>query len=178
LLFNHQMILSDEPLEPPNEELYGKGAPWEAPELAHFNYIAMFKRIAEVAAEQGILVMMAAHRLGPRDWPGNGLWYNGVMTEERVKESWTKIAQALCHDSWNVFAVDLQNEPHASSWAKHNDRTDWGRAAERLGDHVLSKCASKDHTFCASLLGRGLCLDRNGCLQVCALADLRGGCGV
>lgn len=141
LLFNHQMILSDEPLEPPNEEKYGKGAPWEAPELANYRYIAMFKKIAEVAAEHGILVMMAAHRLGPADWPGNGLWYNGQITEARVRESWSKLAQAMCHDSWNVFAVDLQNEPHKSSWAKGDTRTDWGRAAERLGDHVLSQCA-------------------------------------
>ena len=141
LLFNHQMILSDEPLEPPNEDLYGKGAPWEAPELENYKYMAMFKKIAEVAAEHGILILMAAHRLGPTDWPGNGLWYNAIITEEKVKESWTKISEAMCHDSWNVFAVDLQNEPHSSSWAKGDEATDWGHAAERLGDHVLSKCA-------------------------------------
>ena len=141
LLFNHQMILSNEPLEPPNEEVYGKGAPWEAPELAHFRYIDMFKKIAEVAAEHGILIMMAAHRLGPQDWPGNGLWYNAQINEDRVRESWTMIAEAMCHDSWNVFAVDLQNEPHKSSWGKGDQHTDWGHAAERLGDHVLSQCA-------------------------------------
>ena len=141
LLFNHQMILSNEPLEPPNEEQYGKGAPWEAPELAHFRYLDMFKKIAEVAAEHGILIMMAAHRLGPQDWPGNGLWYNAQIGENRVRESWSMIAQAMCHDSWNVFAVDLQNEPHKSSWGKGDQRTDWGHAAERLGDHVLSQCA-------------------------------------
>ena len=40
----------------------------------------------------------------------------------------------------SVFAVDLQNEPHASSWAKGDDK-DWGHAAERLGNHVLRKCS-------------------------------------
>ena len=45
------MILLDPPLEPPNENVYGKGAPWEAPELAHLTYLQMFEKIAEVAAE-------------------------------------------------------------------------------------------------------------------------------
>ena len=30
-LFNHQNVLLDTTLEPPNEAKYGKGAPWEAP---------------------------------------------------------------------------------------------------------------------------------------------------
>jgi endoglucanase len=37
-------------------------------------------------------------------------------------------------------AVDLQNEPHSSSWAKGDIETDWGHAAERLGNHVLNQC--------------------------------------
>ena len=68
LLFNHEMILSNAPLEPPNTAVYGAGAPWESPELAHLNYIDMFDKIAEVAEEHGILILMAAHRLGPADW--------------------------------------------------------------------------------------------------------------
>ena len=145
VLFNHQMILDDTPLEPPNHEWCTAHnvdpCGWEAPELENFRYLAMFKKIAEVAADHGILIMMAAHRLGPADWPGNGLWYNGQIDEARVMQSWAKIASEMCHDSWNVFAVDLQNEPHKSSWAKGDQRTDWGRAAERLGDNVLSHCA-------------------------------------
>ena len=35
ILFNHEDVLKNSPLEPPNEAKYGKGAPWEAPELAH-----------------------------------------------------------------------------------------------------------------------------------------------
>ena len=140
LLFNHQMVLSNAPLEPPNEVVYGAGAPWEAPELAHMSYLEMFDKIAEVAADHGILILMAAHRLGPTDWPGNGLWYNTVITEDLVLESWRTLAEKLC-GRWNVFAVDLQNEPHSSSWGKGDERTDWGHGAERLGDHVLDHCA-------------------------------------
>jgi hypothetical protein len=137
-LFNHKTILDDETLEPPNEEVYGKGAAWEAPELENYKYLDMFHKLAEVASEHGILVMMAAHRLSPSAWPGDGLWYDATVSEQGVKESWSKIAAKLC-GQWNVFAVDLQNEPHASSWGKGGTK-DWGHAAERLGNHVLSSC--------------------------------------
>ena len=67
-LFNHKTILDDMTLEPPDEVKYGKGAPWEAPELQNFKYIDMFKRLAEVAADYGILIMIACHRLNPQAW--------------------------------------------------------------------------------------------------------------
>ena len=141
LLFNHQYMLSNEPLEPPNEAVYGVGAPWESPELAHYRYLDMFAKITDVAAEHGILIMMAAHRLTPTAWPGNGLWYSEEVSEARVLESWDLIMQKMC-GKWNFFAVDLQNEPHASSWAKRGGTAaDWGHAAERLGNHVLQQCA-------------------------------------
>lgn len=49
------------------------------------------------------------------------------------------MAGVLC-GQWNVFAADLQNEPHASSWGKGDPATDWGLAAGRLGNHVLQAC--------------------------------------
>ena len=83
--------------------------------------------------------MMACHRLEPNAWPGDGLWYSERVSEAKVMQSWDTLAAALCAQ-WNVFAVDLQNEPHAASWGKGlGDASDWGHAAERLGDHVLSK---------------------------------------
>ena len=139
-LFNHETILSDPTLEPPDEAKYGIGAPWESPELAGFSYVDMFVKLAEVAAEHGILVMLTCHRLRPSAWPGDGKWFDRVITEERVKASWDKLADRLC-PQWNVFAVDLQNEPHGSSWGLGmGDKSDWGHAAERLGNHVLSRC--------------------------------------
>ena len=37
-LFNHEDVLANPTLEPPNEAEYGIGAPWESPELAHSRY--------------------------------------------------------------------------------------------------------------------------------------------
>ena len=139
-LFNHETILSDPTLDPPDEAKYGVGAPWESPELVGYSYVDMFVKLAEVAAEHGILVMLTCHRLRPSAWPGDGKWFDTVITEERVKESWDKLADRLCAQ-WNVFAVDLQNEPHGSSWGLGmGEKSDWGHAAERLGNHVLSRC--------------------------------------
>ena len=50
LLFNHEMILSDAPLESPDTAKLGENAKWEAPELAHFRYLQMFEALAEVHA--------------------------------------------------------------------------------------------------------------------------------
>ena len=146
LLFNHQMIRSDEPLEPPNTAIYGADAPWEAPELEGYTYLEMFEKITDVAAEHGVLIMMAAHRLTPMAWPGNGLWKddNGesgtIMSEGMVMQNWEAILNRLC-SKWNFFAVDLQNEPHAASWGKGDESTDWGMAAERLGNRVQQHCS-------------------------------------
>ena len=139
-LFNHDSVLGDAMLEAPNEKVYGVGAPWEAPELAHYSYLDMFLKLAQVAAEHGILVMIAAHRLRADAWPGDGLWFDAATPEVRVKTSWEKVAAKLC-PQWNVFAADLQNEPHAASWGKGDPGTDWGQAAERLGNQVLSSCS-------------------------------------
>lgn len=34
---------------------------------------------------------------------------------------------------WNVFAIDLKNEPHGeASWGDSHPATDWNKAAERI----------------------------------------------
>ena len=130
-LFNHENMLLDRPLD--QVAMYG------AQLLAGASYSQMFLRMAQEAADQHLLVMMAAHRLRPDAWPGDGLWYDGRLTEADVLDSWTKVANTLC-TQWNVFAVDLMNEPHAASWGTGNRATDWNSAAERIGNHILRLC--------------------------------------
>ena len=138
-LFNHQSVLNNAPIPTTiinpikNPDLIsmetGHGVP----------YIEMIKVTARTAARSNILVVIAAHRLTPNGWPGNGLWYSDEVPESRVKESWTKLAEELCGD-WNVVGVDLYNEPHKATWGQGLATTRWDLAAKRLGDHVLSKC--------------------------------------
>ena len=134
LLFNHEMVLDDTLLARTST------GSWESEELAHLTYLRMFKKIAEVAAESGILVLMAAHRLAATKWPGDGLWYDNQQTETKVMQSWRKISEALC-SQWNVFGVDLVNEPYAASWGKpQGPAMDWPAAASRMGNEVLTSC--------------------------------------
>ena len=108
--------------------------------LFQTRYIPMFEKMAREASKRGILVMIACHRIKGDAWPGKGMWYDESLgfSEEVVKQSWSKLAKALC-PHWNVIAADLQNEPHSSSWAK-DPNTDWNLGAARIGNHVLSQC--------------------------------------
>ena len=128
--FNHRSMLSAEPIELPGT--------LKAKTLRGLTYPQMFLRLAQYAGKHGILVMLTCHRTTPGAWPGDGLWYDKDISEEDVLDSWSIVADELCAQ-WNVFAADLQNEPHKASWGKGLD-TDWDKAAERIGNHVLSKC--------------------------------------
>eukprot|EP00966_Prymnesium_polylepis_P177823 4117984-Prymnesium_polylepis.1 len=99
----------------------------------------MFKQLAISAAESNILILLAAHRVSPEAWPGDGLWYDSSISEQSTMDSWTKIAEELC-GQWNVVAVDVFNEPHKATWGQGGDDTRWDKAATRLGNHILSKC--------------------------------------
>lgn len=128
LLFNHEHILKNDIVNAPQSERL----------LFQVRYIDMFRVLSREAAKRGILVMMGCHRITHDAWPGDGLWYGQGYSPARVLESWTALARALC-DEWNVFAVDLQNEPHSASWGKSLP-TDWNKAAEQIGNHVSKVC--------------------------------------
>ena len=130
LLFNHEDVLKDDIVETPPEEA----------SLFQVRYLEMFGVIAREAARHGIIVLVACHRVTPEAWPGEGLWYDTKRgyTESTVRQSWSRVADALC-GQWNVFGADLQNEPHASSWGKGLS-VDWNKGAERIGNHVLRAC--------------------------------------
>merc|ERR1740139_1569036 len=130
LLFNHRDVLESSQLS------WDERA--QASELDGLSYLEMFVQIARQAARQGLIVLMACHRLNSQAWPGGGLWYDGDIDERAVRRSWSMLGAALC-GQWNVFAVDLQNEPHQASWGAGRP-TDWDQAATRLGNHVLAAC--------------------------------------
>lgn len=102
-LFNHESVLREG--APIASSKMRTGGPLKgtsihtiahAPELEGVTYLEMFLALANQAAERGLLIMLAAHRLDPSAWPGGGLWYSSRITEANVLESWTKVAAKLC----------------------------------------------------------------------------------
>lgn len=136
-LFNHESVLKNDIVEITKEEERTE------PLLFQVRYLDMLVLVAREAARRGMLIMLACHRIKPDAWPGAGLWYDESIgyPEERIKESWTRLSDALC-GMWNVVGVDLQNEPHSSSWGKGLP-VDWNHGAERLGNHVLQARATR-----------------------------------
>ncbi|KAL1524913.1 hypothetical protein AB1Y20_019791 [Prymnesium parvum] len=142
ITFNHESVLM-------NEEVNSGWGFTYAPELhdKHTRFLEMIARVARAAARRGIFVVLAAMQLQkdplPKADPALGLWSSSSFSEERVKQSWTKLARALCAVP-NVIGVDLMHEPYRAVWGypgAAGAALNWNLAAQRLGDHVLSECA-------------------------------------
>ena len=95
--------------------------------------------------QAGIFVVLDMHTL---EVDGNqGLWCDpnsrGECTaneEAPIREAWEVLAARYC-SSPNVVGADLFNEPYSATWGLGSSGTDWGLAAGRLGNHVLSHCS-------------------------------------
>mmetsp|Transcript_13180 Transcript_13180/g.31358 ORF Transcript_13180/g.31358 Transcript_13180/m.31358 type:complete len:515 (-) Transcript_13180:204-1748(-) len=130
------------------------------PELVDANYRDMLRTIIRHASRRQLLVLLACHRLRrsykddkhPANWPGtwNGLWFERnttaaeLLSEEKVSLLWSSVASTLCNE-WNLFAVDLMNEPHMGFWGSVESTSysdaDWSAGAAKLGNSVLRACA-------------------------------------
>ncbi|GMS96544.1 hypothetical protein PENTCL1PPCAC_18719, partial [Pristionchus entomophagus] len=88
------------------------------------------------AAERGLLVSLSHDQLEARNsiFPPS-LWYNSVYSEELVIRIWDALI-ARYKNQWNVFAIDLKNEPsyeeELATWGNSNKSSDWNKAAERM----------------------------------------------
>ncbi|GBF95880.1 1,4-beta-glucanase [Raphidocelis subcapitata] len=106
------------------------------PELQGLTTGQVMDRFVEECAKRGLLVMPDMHRLAAaKDIPE--LWYDAEYPESSVLRAWRTIALRY-KNCWNVFAADLNNEPHGcASWGDGNIATDWQLAAQRIGGVVL-----------------------------------------
>lgn len=71
-----------------------------------------------------------------------GLWSSSDFSENAIKDSWSKLADELCSVR-NIIGVDLYQEPYNAVWGypgTAGQTLNWNLAAERQGNHVLSKC--------------------------------------
>ena len=70
---------------------------------------------------------------------GSGTWISSTVSEELALRSWQRLARLTC-SQWNIVGVDLFTQPYKASWGAGDLNSDWNRAAERIGNHVLSLC--------------------------------------
>ena len=108
------------------------------PELDNLGHLARLARFVDLAAQHNLLVMLDMHRL--RATGGiTELWYDGSTPYPRVLEAWYNVMDALV-EKWNLFAVDIKNEPHgAATWGAGNPGTDWNRAAEDIANRIYGR---------------------------------------
>ncbi|GMT24589.1 hypothetical protein PFISCL1PPCAC_15886, partial [Pristionchus fissidentatus] len=89
------------------------------------------------AADRGLLIMLDNHRITASGGISE-LWCNNEYPESQLISLWQKLVDRYSN-RWNVFAIDLKNEPHDSaSWGNSNAATDWNKAAERIINNLSS----------------------------------------
>jgi len=81
------------------------------------------------------------------------LWYNnGTYTEAYVLSAWDTLLQRFA-SKWNLFALDLKNEPHdEASWGMNRPWSDWNKAVERFVTYL----ANNNPTFKGFFFVEGL----------------------
>eukprot|EP00039_Didymoeca_costata_P032197 m.37038 g.37038 ORF g.37038 m.37038 type:complete len:975 (+) comp9235_c0_seq1:305-3229(+) len=97
------------------------------------------------AAKEGILIMLDLHRITPQSGI-TPLWYDPtgshaqdgfeIRSTDDIKPILTTMVQRYGH-YWNMFAIDLKNEPHGATWGTGTLQTDWNTAAQTLGQHII-----------------------------------------
>ena len=105
------------------------------PELMGLLSSQILDKLVVAAQQRGILILLDMHRLMSTSGISE-LWYDNVVTEEKVIESWKNMINR--YNQWNIFAVDIKNEPHgAITWGDNNTKTDFALWAEKCGNILL-----------------------------------------
>jgi endoglucanase len=95
----------------------------------------LLSRFIDRCAERGLMVMLDMHRLNELEI--SELWYDDEYTEAEVLQGWDNILD-VCKDKWNVFALDIKNEPHGiASWGLKCEQ-DWNTGAETITNHIIA----------------------------------------
>ena len=110
--------------------------------LADLSYLDFLRRVVELAGQHGLLVMLDLHRIeeDATTKPSGSLEEHDATA--LMQQAWRLLATELCDAAryWNLFAVDLRNEPYSTHWGGRDDGERWDTAAGRLGDLVLGLC--------------------------------------
>ncbi len=86
--------------------------------------------------ENDMKIVLDNHSRAADGFLNEEVWYTDEYSEERWINDWIFLADRYKEYS-AVVAMDLNNEPHGSTWGNSNPETDWNKAAERCGNAIL-----------------------------------------
>ncbi|WP_025742140.1 cellulase family glycosylhydrolase [Aquimarina pacifica] len=86
--------------------------------------------------ENDMKIVLDNHSRAADGFLNEEVWYTDEYSEERWINDWLFLADRYKEYS-AVVAMDLNNEPHGSTWGDSNPATDWNKAAERCGNAIL-----------------------------------------
>eukprot|EP01133_Synstelium_polycarpum_P007239 gene7239-8416_t len=109
------------------------------PGLQGKDAVGVLEYIVAACANRGILVCLEQHRFNNADYI-SGLWYEGPYTEQVSINTWISLVTRL-KTYWNIWALDIKNEPHGlASWGSGDLSTDWDAAFVRMSNAIGAAC--------------------------------------
>lgn len=93
--------------------------------------------IVKWCQENDIKIVLDNHSRAADGFLNEKYWYTATYSEKRWIDDWVFLANRYKNFS-TVVAMDLNNEPHGSTWGNSNPDTDWNKAAERCGNAILA----------------------------------------
>lgn len=99
--------------------------------------IELLDELIQWCQDNDIKVVLDNHSRAADGFLNEELWYTSQYSEARWIQDWIFMANRYKNFS-AVVAMDLNNEPHGSTWGNSNSATDWNKAAERCGNAVLA----------------------------------------
>ncbi len=98
--------------------------------------IELMDILVQWCQENDIKIVLDNHSRAADGFLNEAVWYTDQYSEQRWIDDWVFIANRY-KDFSAVVGMDLNNEPHGSSWGNSNPATDWNKAAERCGNEIL-----------------------------------------
>ncbi|MBW1295589.1 cellulase family glycosylhydrolase [Aquimarina litoralis] len=98
--------------------------------------IELMDILVQWCQDNDIKIVLDNHSRAADGYLAEDLWYTNEYSEQRWINDWLFMTERYKNYS-AVVGMDLNNEPHGSSWGNSNPATDWNKAAERCGNAIL-----------------------------------------
>ncbi|TPN87769.1 cellulase family glycosylhydrolase [Aquimarina algicola] len=111
-------------------------SPMNAEESKVTTPIELMDIMVKWCQENDIKIVLDNHSRAADGFLNEALWYTDEYSEERWINDWIFMADRYKEYS-AVVGMDLNNEPHGSTWGDNDPATNWNKAAERCGNAIL-----------------------------------------